>query len=198
MCRFIESIRIENRQPSLLHLHQERMNRTFESFGKVNPISLVRLAGQLSVPSDEVYKWRVVYDTEGVQSNELIKYTITPILTFELVEAKNLNYHFKYEDRYDFGKLKSGSAANEVIITQNGLITDTTFSNLIFLRAGEWFTPGTFLLNGVMRQHLLKTGKIKEVRIGVGDLKEYSAFLIINALRPTGTNIYSIGQIQNL
>ncbi|NHW58601.1 aminotransferase class IV, partial [Escherichia coli] len=79
-------------------------------------------------------------------------------------------------------QLKENSNASEVIITQNGHITDTTFSNLIFLKNGEWFTPKSYLLNGVQRQNLLQKRRVKEAEITLDNLSKYSYFKIINAM----------------
>lgn len=58
--------------------------------------------------------------------------------------------------------------------------------------------PETFLLNGVMRQHLIKTNKIKPLEIGLENLKEFSHFQMINAMIPFGSQEYPIALIQNL
>ncbi|NHQ69893.1 aminotransferase class IV, partial [Elizabethkingia miricola] len=73
-----------------------------------------------------------------------------------------------------------------------------SYSNLIFRKDNEWYTPETFLLNGVMRQHLLKSGKIKTLEIGLKNIKEFSHFQMINAMIPFNTQEYPIALIQNL
>jgi 4-amino-4-deoxychorismate lyase len=89
--------------------------------------------------------------------------------------------------------------AEEIIIVRNNHITDTSFSNLLFLKGKEWFTPTTYLLNGVQRQHLLKNKKIKETEITLQNIKQFTHFQIINALNDFDDMfIYPIDRIVNL
>ncbi len=54
--------------------------------------------------------------------------------------------------------------ADDIIITKNGNITDSSFSNLVFESSdGALFTPETYLLEGgTKRKFLLKNGIIRE------------------------------------
>jgi 4-amino-4-deoxychorismate lyase len=82
---------------------------------------------------------------------------------------------------------------------KNNHITDTSYSNLLFLKGKDWFTPSTFLLNGVQRQHLLKKKKIKETEITLQSLSEYSHFQLINAMNDFDDMfIYPMSKIRNL
>ena len=118
---------------------------------------------------------------------------------FELVIDNELDYHFKSADRTQFQKLKTDSGADEIIIIKENQITDTSYSNLLFLKDKTWFTPKTYLLNGVMRQSLLASKKIKEMEITIDNIKEYSHFQLINALNDFDEMfIYPIEKIINL
>ncbi|MEH7887355.1 aminotransferase class IV [Elizabethkingia meningoseptica] len=198
MSRFIETIRVENSQAFLLDLHQERMDNVFSHFGKTNPHQLSDYFKQQHHDENGLYKWRVVYDLQGSISCQMIPYAIEVHNNFELVNGNHLNYSFKYEDRTEIIRLRNQADAEAVIFYQNKKITDTSYSNLIFKKDQEWYTPETFLLNGVMRQHLIKTNKVKPLEIGLENLKEFSHFQMINAMIPFGSQEYSIALIQNL
>ena len=60
---------------------------------------------------------------------------------------------------------KKGSC-DDVIIVRNGLITDSSYANLIFFDGREWITPKVPLLEGTCRARLLASGKIKTGNIG--------------------------------
>ena len=91
------------------------------------------------------------------------------------------------------------SKAEEIIIVKNNHITDTSFSNLLFLKGKDWFTPATYLLNGVQRQHLLKKKKIKEAEITLQNIREFSHFQLINSMNDFDDMfIYPIERIVNL
>jgi 4-amino-4-deoxychorismate lyase len=82
---------------------------------------------------------------------------------------------------------------------KNNHITDTSYSNLIFKKGKDWFTPKSFLLNGVQRQHLLKTKKIKEAEITLQNIHDFSHFQLINAMNNLDDQlIYPLGKIKNL
>lgn len=186
MYLFIESIKIEHFRPCLLDYHQKRINETFHYWkGKGRIPNLMEIASSIKIPSREVYKLRILYNLDGNFKTEIIKYSYPEIKTFELVEVPELDYRFKYADRVAITQLKKESSADEIIITQNGKITDTSFSNLVFFDSDKgWATPKTYLLNGVQRRFLLQQKLIYEADITVENLKDYSAFKLINAFLP--------------
>ena len=121
------------------------------------------------------------------------------ILLLQLVENNSYDYSFKFEDRKELEKMKILSKAAEIIIVKNNHITDSSYSNLLFKKGKDWFTPKTFLLNGVQRQSLLKAKKIKEAEITLQNLSEYSHFQLINALNEADDAYsYPIDRIKNL
>ena len=118
---------------------------------------------------------------------------------FELVENNEIDYSFKYFDRTHLDTMKKQSLAQEIIIVKKGFITDTTFSNLIFLKDGIWHTPKTFLLNGVQRLNLIHLRIIQEIEINLENLKKFSHFQIINAMNDFNSSfIYPINKIINI
>lgn len=129
----------------------------------------------------------------------MIPYAIPEIHSFQLVENNSYDYSFKFEDRKELERMKMKSKSEEIIIVKNNHITDTSFSNLLFKKGKDWFTPNTYLLNGVQRQHLLKTKKIKETEITLQNIREFSHFQMINALNDFDDMfIYPIEKIVNL
>lgn len=199
MSRFIESIRIEDEKVALLPMHQERMDNVYASLGKTNPHNLDDLFHALHHEGLGLYKWRLSYEVENrALSSQLTPYAVEVWEDFELMDGEGIDYHLKYEDRTALNRLKQKSNAAEVIIYQDKKITDTSFSNLIFKKEEEWFTPKSYLLNGVMRQHLLGTHQIKEADISLDNLKTYTHFQLINAMIPFGIQEYPIEKIINL
>jgi 4-amino-4-deoxychorismate lyase len=95
----------------------------------------------------------------------------------------NPDYAFKYADRGALEKLlKLKSSCDEILIVRNGLITDTSFSNVLLQQGDRFFTPATFLLNGTRRQQLLREGIITEKEIPAAELQNYDYILLINAM----------------
>lgn len=199
MCRFIESIRVENQEVALLEMHQQRMNRSINSLKKSNPHCLNTLFAQLHIPNHEVYKWRLVYDENQIYTNEANPYKPIIQSDFELVEIQSFHYSLKWEKRDFFNKIKQNSPASDVIFTQNDQILESSYANLVFHHPEGLFTPKMHLLNGVQRQYLLKTFRIKERKISIEQLHEYSHFQLINALMNLEHSpIYETISIKNL
>jgi len=73
---------------------------------------------------------------------------------------------------------------NDVLIIRNGLVTDTSYCNIIFENEMGLFSPQNPLLKGVQRDFLLQQRKIETAIIGVDDIKKYSFFYLINAMIP--------------
>ncbi len=199
MSRFIESIKVEDQKIFLKELHQKRMNDTFSHYGKVCTIDIFSLFLDLEHDENGLYKFRIEYDLENQFNTQLIPYATSELDDFELVIDNEINYSFKSGDRTQLQKLKDKSHADEVIIVKNNQITDTSYSNLLFLKDKTWFTSKSYLLNGVMRQNLLQLKKIKETEITLDNIKEFTHFQMINALNDFDDMfIYPIDKIINL
>lgn len=199
MSQFIESIKVEDQKVFLLDYHQKRVNNTFSHFGKEESLDLQKIFKELNHDEDGLYKLKITYSLDRSFTTRLIPYAISEIDDFQLVENNTFDYSFKFEDRKEFERMKAKARAGEIIIVKNNHITDTSFSNLLFQKGKEWFTPSTFLLNGVQRQHLLKKKEIKEKEITLQNIREFSHFQIINAMNDFDDMfIYPISRIKNL
>ncbi|MGL5262583.1 MAG: aminotransferase class IV [Bacteroides sp.] len=187
MCHWLESIALQG--GSILHLdyHQARMDYTLSLHKSSAVLRLEQLLSTISLPSEGLYKVRVVYNVKGFVDVSWQPYRSKQWSSFELVEATDLDYATKKLDRACFDHLKSKASKEELILTQQGLVTDTTYSNLVFLREGLWFTPSSYLLKGTQRQFLLDHKQIKETRITQDDLASFTHFKLINAMMPFST-----------
>jgi len=199
MSQFIESIKVEDQEIFLLEYHQKRVDQTFAHFGKEDSIDLAKIYKHLEHDEDGLYKLRIVYDLDKKVRTQMIPYAIPEIHSFQLVENNSYDYSFKFEDRKELEKMKIKSKSEEILIVKNNHITDTSFSNLLFLKGKDWYTPNTYLLNGVQRQHLLKTKKIKETDITLQNINQFTHFQMINSMNDFDDMfIYPLNRIINL
>lgn len=177
-----ETIRICDGTPENLRLHEKRLNFSRQRlYGSTCEISL---ADHISIPDDcrnGVYRCRVIYE-ESIISVEFIPYQPAAVRTLKVVHADEIDYSLKYLDRTSLTGLIDHDAADDVLIVKNGLLTDTSYSNIIFTDGREWVTPDTPLLRGTMREKLLREGAIKEERITPDDLGRFTHFRLINAM----------------
>ena len=199
MSQFIESIKVEDQKAFLMEFHQKRVNDTFAHFGAQGSIDLEKIFKSLEHDEDGLYKLRIVYDLNRNFKHQMIPYAIPEIENFQLVENNSFDYSFKFEDRKEFEKMKTKAKTEEIIIVKNNHITDTSYTNILFLKGETWYTPTTYLLNGVMRQHLLEEKKIKEAEITLQNIRKFSHFQLINSMNDFDDMfIYPIERIVNL
>ena len=184
MMRFIETIKIENGIAHNLDLHLERASKTcFHHFGVRTVLSFDTIINEIRSSCNEgIYKLRIIY-TGKIEHYTIEKYEPKIVKTLKIVDGGNIDYSFKYEDRLALNKLLDlRGDCDDIIIINDGYVTDTSFSNLVFSEGEQLFTPSSFLLNGIKRQELLRDGKIKEKEIKMADINKYSNAFLINSM----------------
>lgn len=195
MCRFVETIRVENGEPARLPLHQARLDATLHHFAPA--ASRPELATLLhGCPAAGLYKARVVYDLQGTTEVDFQPYAVRPVRTLRLVEDDAVDYAFKYENRSALNALRDRRAGcDEVIIVRNGLLTDTSYTNLALFDGTGWFTPCTPLLRGTRRRYLLERGVLQERDLRPADLPRYSSLCLFNAMIPFRTLVLPVSAV---
>ena len=78
--------------------------------------------------------------------------------------------------------LQEKGSCDDILITQNGMITDTSYSNVVLSDGIRYYTPKTYLLNGTCRQRLIAEGKVIPIDISVDDLFSFKELFLINAM----------------
>ncbi|MDR1577032.1 MAG: aminotransferase class IV [Deltaproteobacteria bacterium] len=177
---FLESIKWARNRYHNLPFHVARIERTWgQYFGGAPGFELAQ-----ALPRDlgpDLIKVRLVYNQA--------RYTVThapysfPVLkTAELVKS-DLYYGEKFVDRGELNALKAQSQADEILIVQDGQITDCSIANLVFAEGtGRLVSPKKCLLPGVKRAALLAAKKIELAVIRPGDLDKYARVSLINAM----------------
>ena len=185
MSLFIESIRIHDGKIENLGKHQERVSRTLEAFFPEHSLwSLKQRLSQERIPSLGTYKCRVLYGSKPF-SVGIMRYTLPSISSLQLVDVENVEYAFKSEDRSQLDALFSKrNTADDILIVQQGLITDSYYANVAFLEKGVWVTPKKPLLLGTRRAKLLEEGVIIQDDIAVDQLGQYEEVSLFNAMIP--------------
>jgi 4-amino-4-deoxychorismate lyase len=165
-----------------IDFHQARVNRSLNSF--YGSHTRFDLQTCIDVPEPfrtGVVKCRIVYE-KNVVDIHYGKYSEKRPKCIKLVES-DVRYAFKLADRRVFQELlESNPGYDDVILTRNGLITDSTYCNLLFRKQGAWYTPEEPLLEGTRRASLLKSGLISTAKIHRNDLGQYDALMLVNAM----------------
>jgi 4-amino-4-deoxychorismate lyase len=195
MLRFVETVRITDGKPLNLSYHNQRMNATRAHFFPYSvPLSLGQPLSQLPATLGKV-KCHIVYaDTlMGITCSPYIR---RPITSLRCVVANSVSYAYKWEDRSVLDALHGQRGlADEVLIVRNGLITDTSFSNVALYDGQQWFTPAHPLLKGTKRGSLIDAGQLAECEIRVIDLPHFQSISLINAMLDLGDTVIDISQV---
>lgn len=179
--KFIESIKVKDGKVFNEGLHMARFNETCEKFFARRG-EFPDLRSCADFPEKGLHKARIIYG-KAVESVEFIPYSFKKIASARMVESEKFDYSHKALDRSRFDALLSQkSDCDEIIITIGGMVCDSSYSNLVFEKNGEFFTPSTRLLNGTKRRALLKSGAIREIPVAAGQVKNFDRVFFINAM----------------
>lgn len=107
------------------------------------------------------------------------------------------DYSYKYADRTVLENLFSQRRdADDILLTRDGWITDTSIANIAFRKGDRWYTPSIPLLAGTTWKRLVSGGVLIPRPIHQDDLLRYDAFRIFNAMNDWGINEHSIRSIR--
>lgn len=184
MSRFIETIRVDQGKPQNLKYHQERVNRTVAHFYGPDAVP-PQLADVIRIPKDKMtclLKCRITYGKQ-IEKTEFETYLPHPAASLRVVHDNDIDYNFKYAERSRLNELlKQRENCDDVLIVKNGLVTDTSYCNILFYDGAKWVTPATPLLNGTCRARLLEDGDITEEIVTLSSLHKFQKFMLINAM----------------
>jgi 4-amino-4-deoxychorismate lyase len=181
MCQFIESIKIVDGSPINLNYHNERLNRTRRHFWKSKAIKLREYVNPQK--RQGIYKARVVYGENGIEQIAYIPYKMRKICDLRIITTAIVNYPYKSVDRSGITKLLEDKGhSDDILIIKNGLISDTSFTNVALYDGETWYTPKHPLLKGTKRAYLIDKNIISEKDIHMEELFNYKAIRLFNAM----------------
>lgn len=183
MCLFIETICYEQGCFQQIDLHNERFNRTRQQFFRLQtPLQLELF---LSVPAylkDKTVKCTVTYGTDIVRIDYNL-YQIRPVNSLQMVVDDTIDYAFKYADRTKLNSLFNlRHQSDDILIIKNGLITDTSYANIVLGKEGKWYSPSNPLLKGTRIDSYFHQGLVTPALLLPSDLPLYSEARIVNSM----------------
>lgn len=178
-----ETIKIANATTLNLSWHQKRVDFTFGSLFKGT--TALRLQDLIEIPdqySTGIFRCKFIYN-EKEWSTEFSQYTPRQVKTLKLIDGNGIAYPHKFNDRSAIDLLyDQRGECDDVLIVNDGYITDTSIANILFSDGKNWFTPSTPLLPGTTRARLLDAGRVCETEITIYNYRDFSHFMLINAL----------------
>jgi 4-amino-4-deoxychorismate lyase len=200
MSLLFETIRISDVEARHLQWHEGRMNRArLELWNIREPVNLREI---IRVPSEfrsGLVRCNVHYGPY-IESITFKLYDKKSIRSLRMVKNDTIDYHVKYFDRSLLESLLDlRGECDDIMIIKNGLVTDTSMSNLIFSDGTNWVTPAKPLLRGTCRERLLSEGKISIAAIHSEDIYKYTGVKLINAMRdPEEEEMILISNVKDL
>lgn len=185
MCQFplFETIAIIDGNIQNIEYHQARYHNACRNYLKIEPV--LNLAEMISVPVEYqsgLVRCKVEYNSTECQI-QFFPYQTKKIEFFQVVQCENLDYQFKYSNREIFANLPV-LTNSEVIVLNNGKVSDCTIGNLLFLKLGKWFSPADYLLKGTQLSRLLDEKRVELCSISAENLQDFEQVMMINALNP--------------
>jgi len=185
MCRLLETIRVRGGELQHIDYHNSRVNASRAAiFGAVMPWDLSEIIKMPELDPSVTYRCRFLY-AEEPGTTEFIPYVKRIVRKLFVIDCGNFEYSYKYADRSAFEKFRAGipdPEHSDILLVKNGLITDTSFSNIILYDGVRWYTPAIPLLKGTKRQYYLDHKIIFERDIAVKDLYKFVTARLINAM----------------
>lgn len=209
----LETILVQQGNIPLLQGHVRRVFDTacaygFSSFDAQHVAAAFNDAVLLHVASEdrnEKIKCRMVYSVSPdnkllpicIHEITMTPYNIRMIQSLQIVEVPRLVYHHKFADRSMLNSLFSAKHAesDDILITQGGFVTDTSYSNVVFERDGLFVTPSKPLLLGVRRKHLIESGQVEVLDISADTIHEYDCVHLVNAMIGLGELVVDVNAI---
>lgn len=183
MSLLIESIKLFDGEFYNLFYHEQRMIRSLHMLcGVTDSFNLEEFLEKMNKPTKGLFKCRIIYDDVS-REVEFIPYSPREINTLQVVEHNGINYDHKYRDRTEIDELFARRKnCDDVLIVKDGMVTDTSYCNIVFKKEKTWYTPWNALLSGTMRQFLIDEDVISPVVIKKEDIRSFECFKLINAM----------------
>lgn len=172
---YFETVKCEDYEIFNLEYHNKRV---------ANTIGLnINLQEYIYPLSEELLRCKVTYNDFEVLNVEYFPYKKRDITSFKLIFDDEISYSKKYLNRENLDSLfLRKEDCDEIIIIKNGIVTDTSISNIAIFYENKWITSKNCLLNGTTKQRLLDSKFLVEKDISVKMLKKASQIALMNAM----------------
>jgi len=183
MYPLFETVCIENSLIKNEQYHEARFRASYIQQYKKNPnYSLFDDIHLTNLVNDLKYKLRIGYKQHGTRFS-ISEYKNSIPMSLKLISDNTISYALKKNNRKKLNNLyKQKGDFDDVLIVKNELITDASYSNILFTDGKQIVTPDTPLLQGTCRARLLNENKIIASPITEADLSNFESFQLINAM----------------
>jgi para-aminobenzoate synthetase/4-amino-4-deoxychorismate lyase len=189
----LETVRLQDGCWHLLDLHLDRLGRTARHFSYPADLATIRAALERVSAAQPSGCWRGrwLLAAEGAFRVELHPMDALPLpLTVQWAtsamagDAAYIRHKTTFRPHYDAHRPVAAQASDTLLWDAQGQVLETLRGNLVMQDAqGLWTPPDGLLLPGVMRQHLLQAGTIRQRPMTRDALLRAEALWVVNSLR---------------
>lgn len=196
-----ETLRVENRQCTLLNRHLCRLKAAAQALNLPLPDGCENQIKQyIARLPDGVFRVKALLASDGISLSRAVLNRLTDkqrvIISPAVLPAQNYLRRFKTTHRALFDQAwqtaKTQGAFDSLFFNSDGILLEGGRSNVFVKYQGQWLTPSLDLdiLNGIMRQAVLdepqkylQTNQVIETHITQKTLQEAEEIRLSNALR---------------
>lgn len=185
--KLVETIKVEDKKLVLRDLHFKRMKESAKKLGfkfnndllKIKPEKDGILRILLSTNGD----FELEYQPYNNSKTNKIILAKNPISSKEILLRHKTTFKPWYEKSYE--KIKNSEIYDEIFFNEKNELTEGARTNIVLEIKGKMYTPKlkSGLLNGVLRQKMLKEGSILEKTLYIDDLIKADEIYCINSVR---------------
>src|SRR5574344_551799 len=185
--KIVETIKVENGKLLYRKSHFERMRKTASHFGFKFNYDILRYVpkkdGIMRILLDKTGKFEVQIVELKPSKTNIVKISKEKIYSKEPFLKVKTTYRPWYEDSFE--KIRVGEIYDELFFNEKDELCEGARSNVIVEKDVNSFTPESScgLLRGVLRENLLKKGKLTAKKIFLDDLKNADRVFCINSVR---------------
>lgn len=182
MYPYLETIKLLDGEFFRLKYHLQRINYVGTMGVNLPDFDFEKLLRESDFPVSGLYKCRFLYGTEGYNISYKA-YERRKIESLKLIELEIEKTPYKAADRSTYqSAFQLRNNCDDVLISTNGLITDSSYANVAFYDGHQWFTPAQPLIPGTNRAMLLEKKKIFLAEIKSDTLGNFEKIRIFNAM----------------
>lgn len=185
--KIVETILVKNGKMKYKADHFNRMKKSAKELGyKFNP-EILKICPKQDGILRILLNNNGNFETQELPLNniETRKVTLSKIIINSKEPLLKHKTTFRPFYKESMKKIKQGLIFDEIFFNEKGELTEGARSNIVLQIDGKLLTPHIMcgLLNGVMRQKLLKEKKIKEKKLYIEDLNNAEKVFCINSVR---------------
>lgn len=187
MFPLFETIKIHQQKIVHFENHFARMKHSIKALsGRDLQFELNEKIILQEIKNDDLLKCKILYNENDFEI-EISNYEKRLIENIVFIDDDNISYPLKFVDRNCFLKhTQNLQTTTEPIFVVDGLLTDSSYSNIVLWNGNEWHTPKEPLFFGVKRNYLINKKLILEKEISINDIHQYQKISLINAMLDLG------------